>query len=187
MKSFYKWVWNITSIPRGNYERKKKGKKIKKLLFFLVSFATFKPGFVIEVQTDLYKLYSITEIHYSARLGGIFHAQQFNNLAFISALQTMWHSWIFLLTPVANQAGETEELYQCYNLNLLSTCCCHLFGKITQLSCPPPQTSQQLIPAHIKSHLQSATSEGSAIYIEKWSFSTSWTSWDYFISNLAVQ
>lgn len=52
------------------------------------------------------------------------------SLPFISALQTMWHSWIFLLTPVANQAGETEELYQCYNLNLLSTCCWQLlFGK----------------------------------------------------------
>lgn len=47
-----------------------------------MSFTTFKPRFVIEAQTDLYKLYSIAEIHYSTGLGGICHAQQFNNLTF---------------------------------------------------------------------------------------------------------
>lgn len=57
-------------------------KKKRNCYFFPVSFTTFKPRCVIEVQTDLYKLYCITEIHYSTRLGGICHAQQFNNLTF---------------------------------------------------------------------------------------------------------
>lgn len=78
-------LWNLftneSEILSASQKVITKEKKMKSL-FFPVSFTMYKPGFVIEMQTDLYKLYSIIKIHYSTGLGGICHAQQFNNLTF---------------------------------------------------------------------------------------------------------